>query len=155
MGNDLRDKLKGTHCNETSDIDDATHAVTRTFVSELIALPAAGLYNIALMKADTNITLVSAAIIPAIALTADNTDYRILTLSKGDEAATSLTDFDKLETKATGTDDWVSMTALPFTIVESTDVLVKGDVLYLEATVGNSSVIILGCSIRVKYRLTN
>lgn len=154
MSDDLENKLTGTHANETSDSDDAKHVVTRSLTVHF-ALPATGTYNIPLMKADTKITLVAVSVIPDIALTANNTNYRTLTLGQGDEAATALTDYDSFTTEITGDGSWVSMTAKTFTIVESTDVLTKGQVLYLEVTAAASGVAILGAAVKIKYRLTN
>jgi len=159
MANDLRDKLKGTHCNETSDIDDANHVVNQTKVfffngSAATANSGVGQYaqDIPLFVADTDLTLTAAYILPSAAETA-TANHPDLAIAQGDIAATAVTVYDTFD--GTGT-NFVAMTAINFTIAPATDVVAKGEVLYLHVTTNGTPIdYVKGFSIVVKYRLDN
>jgi len=161
MANDLRDKMLGTDANTTSNVDDCNHVVNQTKVFSFTGTgPTAGAgggvgevaVDIPLFVADTDITLLSAYILPGGAETA-TANHPDLAIAQGDIAATAVTVYDTFDGTATS---FVAMTAINFTIVPSTDVVAKGEVLYLHVTTNGTPISYVDpFAIVVKYQLDN
>lgn len=107
-----------------------------------------------LMIAEDDLELVSAAYYPDNALTANDTNYKDLTLGKADGAGGAVTAFDNITTKITGgTGDWVQGAPEAFTIDPTTDTLDAGEALMFVKAIGGAGVILPCGTIIVKYRL--
>lgn len=130
MADTLRTALEGTAAAVPSAAD-VTHLVERPF--EVFYTNAAGAdVTICVGVAKTAIALTAARIIPAAALSDDATNYATWTLSTGDTAGGSLTDFDAVDSDAAdGTEDWAVGTAVDFTIDTETDTVTAGEAIYL------------------------
>lgn len=106
-----------------------------------------------IMTAEGDCEILSAEIIPANALTANDTNYATFTIGSADGAGGAVTSFDSFNTKITGgTGDWVQGVPEAFTIVSSTDTLDAGEALMLVQASAAAGVAV-DATVEVEYRL--
>ena len=104
------------------------------------------------IKVPFNITIVAVDICPHATLTADNTDYATLSLTKSDGAAGSATTIASQTTQITGSGNWAADTYVPLTVTAADADVDDGQMLLFEKVHANSGVSVGGCSVTIRYR---
>ena len=107
------------------------------------------------IKVPFNVTIVAVDICPHATLTANDTNYATLSLTKSDGAAGSATAVATQTTKTAvsgGTGDWAADTYVALTVSAANADVDDGQMLLFEKVAAASGVSVGGCSITVRYR---
>lgn len=149
--NSLIQKMIGVFGNAGADEDDVKHAFLPNKQAHFNVTAGTDESNLVFV-AQAPITLLAAYLVPDVATAANGTNYATIQLGKGDLAAGAITAFDSFDTSSTGL---AARTKRSFSIDPSTDVLAKGDGLYLiqDQTSGGSGAAVKG-KVVVEYELT-
>lgn len=104
------------------------------------------------MKVPFNVTIVAVDICPHATLTANDTNYATLSLTKSDGAAGSATTVATASTTTTGTGNWAVDTYEPLTVDVTEADVDDGQMLLFEKVAVASGVSVGGCSVTIRYR---